>query len=805
MKRINLLYQLLILVFSFQIFIPILSAQSNDRCENALLIPVNKTIDDCVFTEGDTRGTEDASQVQGPFVCSGTWYADDVWFKFETLDEIPIFGIEVQTLFDPINNPNDLDAVGMAIYKGCNPEEVPFYCFSNEDGTEINLVLQPECMETNSTYFVRIWSGGGAFTNSGTFRLCAVEVEAPPLDSRTIYWEEDFEDGIDDWSTTGISAEEHIWTWMEDGILPNSFGGFQTLNTFQSACNAGIAFHAFDYQVQIGIPPMGPYTQLESQIVSPPIDLSNTECVNLVFDENMLGLNGSDISALGTFIDFSIDGGETWIGGFDPSPATENTFNTIYTRTRSFPLFGAEGNADVRLRFTFKGDFYHWLIDNIKIVEGFKNDMQAQSNFYSIASYSSMPVDQIDELGFLIDLLNYGCSDQEEVVLNCTCIDDGTGQVVFEESLDYNSIMSDSLAENIPIPSRWIPERGLATQYTCTYTVSAAVEDENPENNSRSFTFKTIDEMQFRKEEGATGFISPNDNAGVFWDESEPKTWEIGNTFFVPNESTLMNSIYRFTNIDFQCANPQDLAGESVRAWLYSFEDLDQNGLLDKNNSDEIQRLAFGVYEFTGFEEPNEILSVELEDFTDGTGLDLKANTHYIASIEFSTQNSERRFIINSSNEFDYTATMFLSRDILEDPTKARYTHALGINKESTLRLTPTNDITSTNFGDNLVPVIRLNYDVFVSNQNVIDHVNFEVSPNPTANQIKLNLDLKTIASEISIQLMNVNGQILIEKRLYDTKEINDTFDLLDMPDGLYFINVSTANGKQTSKFVLNK
>lgn len=812
-------------IFSLALFLGIAglcNAQlDNDRCENATVMTLGANSGECTPVPGTTIGAEDATVIPGPIVCSGTWFTDDVWFQFTTDDNPPSDGITVESIL----GAGDAPELGMAVYDGCDPTNEPFDCFSDAPGRR-TLNIVGACVQPNTTYYVRCWStgdpnGGAPNLNAGTFSICAYGSDTPDPSGDVVIWSEDFVDGLGKFSSNpGPDVDgdcAHDWVWAENGSVL-TFGATQagTATLASSACNGAAGFPAGFYQTFCSgltgdIPAdYNQYIDFTAQLVSEPIDLSNNACVTVRWEENFQGLNPSTQSTWGSFFEYSINGGVDWVG-IDLNETDDR--NVQYIREREFPLFGAGGQPDVRLRYTFDGDFYWWIVDNIQVVERRDNDLRAQDNFFAIAPLSTMPVTQIDDVRFLVDVLNRGCETQSNTVVNCTCVDDNSGAVVFEEDLAYGDVASDSLAQNKEFLTRFTPPAGVVTSYTCTYNVSADAADDNDSDNTQSFTFSVSDEMQFRKEEGRTRGLTPLQT--TFWEDGEPHTWEIGNMFYTTSDTNADGEPLYFTSLDVQIDNPDVLGNETIFAWLYEITDNDFNGVVDKQDPSEIRRVAAGEYTFSSFEVAEDLINIPLESFSNPDDpIVLEANKHYFAAIDFQTSNIGVDLFIAASEEFDYSAAMFTTRALDEAeitaPTSVndiRYSHGFGIGKEGTLRFTPTADITTLNFGDDLVPVIRLNFtdDLGVSTNELSDDIAIDVFPNPASVEINLNLDITETAELLNVQIVDISGKVVLTREYDNVKTMQEAYNISNLSDGIYFMHISSAQGIQTQRFVVSK
>ena len=202
----KLYFCLILISTSFSIF----AQPANDRCSSPTLLEVGLDAESCILVRGDTRETEDATLVEdAPMVCSGSWFIDDVWYSFNTTDSIPPFGVTVEVKLDP-NISTELIEHGLAIYLDCDSKSDPIDCFSDAPGRR-TLEFPTNCLEPNSSYFIRLWSAPEARTNEGTFSICAYESQASedttivmePM-PRIIY-EETFDEGFNGWESVSQS------------------------------------------------------------------------------------------------------------------------------------------------------------------------------------------------------------------------------------------------------------------------------------------------------------------------------------------------------------------------------------------------------------------------------------------------------------------------------------------------------------------------------------------------------------------------------------------------------------------------
>ncbi len=836
------LFSLLVLLCTSAL---VFAQPANDDCSTPTIMILGADSLSCIPVPGDTRGTVDATLVPAPAVCSGTWFTDDVWFSFTTDDNPPTDGVTVEVRLDP-SSGTELMEQGMAIYQSCDLDEIALACFSDAPGVR-TIQFPPTCIAANSTYIVRVWSAPLATDNSGTFSICAYASPPPagepgePMDppARIIY-EETFDEGFNDWTPVSETSTENCitgdtvetaWVWSNNGCVLDFGGGAncQTVTGLECQEVGVIGMQGGWYQTNLtgdvtkagnnGAPP---YDNILSYVVSPPIDLSKEDCVNLTWVESARYLNGGGLSNLGGFVQYSLDDGATWVNpsmAINTADITENyggeyVVNGAPTNAlqRSIPLLGAQGNTNVRIRFGFNGDFYFWIIDDIRLVEGTAADAVAQNNFFARATINPQSVHMVDCYDFLIDIANLACEDLTNLNANMT-ITNAAGDEVHNVDLPYGTVQSDSLAENQSFLQEFCPEP-IVADYTATYTVSAD-RDDDLSNNVRTFPFSVVDEMQFRKEDGtATGQINPNTTAGVFWGTTgdtaptEPFKWEVGNMFFAPRNTAVTGEPLAFNEISFQLANATDIIGDFLVISLYSVNDADQDNLVSKEaGTTELTRLAIGEYTVTGAE--NGLITVPIAAFGNPSLLEMQANTHYLASVE-NTTDAIRAAAMSITNDvsYDYSAALFnTQQNFGGDLTQLRYGNAFGISKENFLRIGPgfTGDLTSGNFAAINTPVIRLGFEaITTSTVEINKNIEIAVSPNPTAADITVNLSVAQ-PTDMEVSIVDLAGRIISSKSFNAVTELREDFNLNALSNGVYFVHINTVDGVQTKKFVVSK
>jgi PA domain/Secretion system C-terminal sorting domain len=602
-----------------------------------------------------------------------------------------------------------------------------------------------------------------------------------PSDDVVLWDGGQFDGGFGDWTTIAISPDTAFWTWTPDGRSGNG-----NIVHSPSVCNGAAIFDANVYNAEAagGAPP---YPQHSGELISPVIDCSTFEFTSLKFYTHNLRLNGN------TDFSVSIDGGTTWS---DPTVIeTENVFtsvetNLVGTEIKRYLISEFPGQANCRIKFTFNGDFYFFILDDVQLIEPERNNLVVMENFYAIAPNAVSPASQAEPFSFLADVYNAGAITQTGVNLNVT-IEDNSGPV-FSSDLPYLPIPPDSLVENIPFLD-YFTSSGIPTEYNGTYEISSDSVDFDPSDNFRYFSFETSDTV-FAKERGMTRTIVPA--AGNWEGEGEPHSWAYGNFFYVVNGDNWWASSATF---GIGNADAPGIAGRLITIYLYKWDaDSNEDGNMDP---DERTRVGFFVYEITGDELPTDLITVPLLNFPSGDPgpVELDSDQAYVIMVEYNI-NDEVDFALVASDVIDYGAMAFRSEINGGIPAGlARYAGMLGVNGDL-----ESEAYSSIGFGRDLVPVVRLNIQQPTSIEETLDASNLiEISPNPADNKINLNIELVETQERVSIRIFDVNGRMIMDQPYENMKNESFEFDVSDYTSGAYFLHFITENGVRTERFIV--
>ncbi|HKK75677.1 MAG TPA: PA domain-containing protein [Saprospiraceae bacterium] len=606
-----------------------------------------------------------------------------------------------------------------------------------------------------------------------------------------IVYEEDFSGGLNDWvatveSCSGASTEGvELWRWKGNNLVEGPCIGDGFAPGFPTQCNGFMAFEsdladsggAGCGGAAVGTGPCpSPHVGV---LTSPQIDLSTSAAAGYSVRFKQLTLTFFSQY----FLSWSYDGGATWDSTAVNTDIPVNEFNAPEDDIISVPLPGSIDASSVIVRFRFEADYYFWAIDEVQIIAQEANNLQVNDNFYAISPNLLTPVSQVEPFALLADIENVGSEAQDMVNLNFTMVDTNF-QVVYTADLPYGTVPANTLVENIPFDDQYTPTE--VGEYLGIYDISGSLGDVDSSNNIQVFSM-AVTEEQFSKEIGATRAIAP---AQSEWDEGELHSWAYGNYFYVPNGDGFF-----MKDVSFALGDPANEAGRSFLITLYEWtEDTNNDGNMDPG-----ERIseAFAFYVVTGQEAPGETITIPFP----GEGEDpvaLKNDTEYVLMLEYFASNSTDDLTLAASEDRDYGAQVFASQLNGE----ARYAGMLAINGDLTSEA-----YSSLGFGRDIVPVVRMSITGTPTNTEDLASLDneFAVYPNPAKDLVNLQLALQQQADNAVVRLMDLAGRTLLQRDYQNVQKEFLSFNVSELPGGTYFIQVTTADGTGTKKFVVSK
>lgn len=289
-----------------------------------------------------------------------------------------------------------------------------------------------------------------------------------------------------------------------------------------------------------------------------------------------------------------------------------------------------------------------------------------------------------------------------------------------------------------------------------------------------------------------TDFTYATDNGDIAGSSAGPSDADFASTFAFKYQAGSLVLVDGdgavATHASFGISNAAAVAtgdpeADQVAIILYD-GDNDDDGLLDfaatGGSFDDLAAVALATYTITGNEQPDELITVALEDlFTSESFVELKPDGAYYIVIAYDGTNAGTgvapRFV--ASEDIPY----------LNFPTTPIFLDQL-----------------YTGWSDRTVAV-RLHLDGFVIGTNDLPELAADkvtIAPNPVSTRLNVKFDLEETADEVSVYLLDVNGRLLqtyqYENVLNKTAEI----DVNRLPAGTYFLNIITPEGFTAEKVI---
>ena len=272
----------------------------------------------------------------------------------------------------------------------------------------------------------------------------------------TVIWSEDFANGIPtSWNNSGTPALA-IWEYRGPGTNPNNFvgsrgsclpnGNVGEAITSSTASNGFVIFDSNYWDNNLN--PCTVDNFGTGQAPGPHLSYLTTPSINLTgFPNSVLEFEQYIRYYLGnTRVEISIANGPwevLYTNILDQGITTQNT------QTVRMPLPAAAGNqSNVKLRFVYDGLYYFWQLDDIRLIQGYDNDLIIENSSYGdfdlnnpdhttgfeMMEYTQYPSVFAPLVHLKSNVFNLGTNVQTNVALNARLINDNSGALIFESN-----------------------------------------------------------------------------------------------------------------------------------------------------------------------------------------------------------------------------------------------------------------------------------------------------------------------------------------------------------------------------------
>lgn len=404
-------------------------------------------------------------------------------------------------------------------------------------------------------------------------------------DGGDVVWGEDFANGLAGnnpsgaWSTDLVNGD----LWVHTTTGPNGAYSNSTESINSATDPNGWMIFQSDSGNSTFLPDTiianSVFVNWDGALVSPVIDLSATPYVRLQYQQRMRYCCGTSPF----FLEISTDGGGTWPTRIDLVTEGANVDPGTQTKTYNITEAISANPSTVRFRFYHDGTFsqtshYHWQIDDIQIIEVFPNDLsiiEASHYFFDLntsATYDSLnytvyPWSQLRPLPLHMTAMNNGSVQQTGVTANFL-VQEGANTV-----LDQDQVIAtwdQGVTQTVFVDPDFTPPAVDGT-YDVTYTLSSALNDTTPADNTESDEFDVMQYIYGRDGGSAMQYEDGDGDDGPY---------VLGNVFQIVNDVEL-------TAVDVAFRNGPGVAGSVVIGGLHAMDG--SFSLLDNTEEYELQ------------------------------------------------------------------------------------------------------------------------------------------------------------------------------------------------------------------------
>jgi hypothetical protein len=345
-----------------------------------------------------------------------------------------------------------------------------------------------------------------------------------PSDREIYIWSEDFADGIPTtWNNSGAPTQA-VWEYRGPSTNPNQLvgsrgsclpdGNVGEAMTSSTASNGFVIFDSNYWDNNLnpctvenfgtGQAP-GPHL---SYLTTPSINLSGFPNSVLEFEQYIRYYLGN------TRVEISIANGPwevLYTNILDQGITTENT------QTVRMPLPASAGNqSNVQLRFVYDGLYYFWQLDDIRIVQGYANDLIIENSSYGdfdlnnpdhttgfeMMEYTEYPSAFAPLVHLESNVFNFGTNSQTNISLNARLFNDNSGALLNESTSPALPTLAPG-ADSVLVSGEFQMDP-IVADYSIYFTSLQSEADENIDNHFDTLHF-AITPVTYARDENNLG------------------------------------------------------------------------------------------------------------------------------------------------------------------------------------------------------------------------------------------------------------------------------------------------------------
>jgi len=610
---------------------------------------------------------------------------------------------------------------------------------------------------------------------------------------------QDFDGDLNGWKVTDLNNNGNIWEWNTIYRTGGLTGGVPAIGS-STAANGFLSLPSDFYNSPLTNPP----ATMATFVTSPAIELTHKAAS--VFIQYQHYLNRCCTSLPTYYLEISSDS-INWDSIIVQENLPVNRPNAGFTTpvsTVTYNISRFAANKDtLYIRFRANGNsHYWWMIDDVTIIEGPKSDLELSNprirlntqNYAVNPYYTRIPYDLYSPAIFQGTIFNNGSDSAQNANMKVDVrrLTNLRGAFVNEHLYSQTEFVTDSILPPFPT-SETLTEDDLTFSplvqglFQAYFEVDSDSTGQIPGQEMDSLIFRTTD-SSFSKDVGQF-FIG---------DDVTPANITRGNSVG-GNDGDACGTVYTIesrssskvipTSISFYVSADSAVDGITISPSIWGFNEnsrtFDSLWLPDDfNNLSGYGLLMFGDDYQVQLSDMNSFLTLPL-DTTGFSGLD---SGSYVVGWEVlggSTGNRDVYFSV--VNDFSNSRQPFLSSMMSHGSTDEKFYH-------------------NPNF-TSFQPLIRLNISTLPI-QTSVDDINnskseiFDVVPNPSTGQIKINITVEQTAI-YNLSVTNMLGQIVYTDVLRVNGAHIERIDLSSIGKGLFFLTLENSNEKLQKKIII--
>ena len=630
-----------------------------------------------------------------------------------------------------------------------------------------------------------------------------------PDASAQVFWQEDFANGIPEtWTNEDKSSVGLIWTYCADTTLYGNDQDMQptcpynwddVFNDFQGKFESDTPKNGFASCVVDPFIPEVYTTQFDSRLTTDAINCESKDEVYLTFNAH-IGVFRQNAST-NAEINVSLDGINWTTSKPFPNLLASDMNTQIGTlrwsrnpeKIRIDISSIAANQPQVFIQWKWKGlDEYHWSIDDIKLTteSPFPDvdlTLAPSTEFHAIMPNYQTPVSQTEPTYFLTDIANMGTEKANDIIVIARVTNESETQILFEEKVLINELLPDQIVEDVLFPP-YDHSAGIGN-FKVIYAVESD-EDLMLENNTYKYPF-VISEKDFHKnlDTDKTVNLYPT---GLNTNGTIEPSWGIANYYHVPNG----NGFY-VDEVIFEIPNRLESTTEGIEyvindpeiEVIVNFYKWDDKNEINVASFSEYKSLGNALFTVTGGDgnTPNRI---KLEN-VDGSGnIPLEDDQEYFVAIQYATTAINKLFAIKANTRLNYDP--MIQATLLNNKP-----HFAAMAKEGN-----DNDFNTFAFGGDVIPHIGFTITENPTSTSIILNENaLTIYPNPVQNTASVQFDFN-IPEDAQLSILSNNGQVLqsypLNRGLYQID-----IDCTNLGNGTYILYLESNTLSAYKKLVV--